>query len=409
MKFYGLSIAAGTATWTLSAADDDARRLFDALIVGDSTNMSRDAMAADASPTTTGKSGKQGGKSVKPTMECPAGTRKMVKEKYRGKITGYQNREFYNALGTIRSNSLGLTPNPTVTIGSITSGKLYRVDAFQDEENGNPAIPDEEPIGTFIIDTAPIKDFFDADERTQYGDFTFAHSTITVCEIVELFGGCSTFIKAGDWSIPGRFGPETFDLVTYLGGAASGVGAAGYNLVERSGYIDARYNYNDKSGTFSGYGDPNGEFPAEVPIPGTPDFFPPGFMFSGQVLAGFEYQAAHGYCEPNFDGATCGQRGDFMNPCGDDCTLEFAEVTRQSRDFEVTSFALTYEEIDSFLDIAAFSPVILPVESRPGGERPFPIDTNLPPLPADEKERSTAIRKYLEDRYAGRDYQCVKA
>ena len=99
MKFSGLSIAA--ATWTVSAADrssfnlrrdaDDARRLN--ALVDDLTSMS---MAADASrlasdgtgPPT--KSGKQGGKSGKATMECPAGTRKLVKEKYRGKITGYQ-------------------------------------------------------------------------------------------------------------------------------------------------------------------------------------------------------------------------------------------------------------------------------------------------------------------------------
>ena len=54
------------------------------------------SMAADASrlasdgtgPPT--KSGKQGGKSGKATMECPAGMRKLIKEKYRGKITGYQ-------------------------------------------------------------------------------------------------------------------------------------------------------------------------------------------------------------------------------------------------------------------------------------------------------------------------------
>jgi len=407
MKFSLLTIAAATWTVAVSAADqssfnlrhDDAQRLLDSLAVDDSKSMSMAAIAADASPTS--KSGKQGGKSGK-MMDCPAGTRKLVKEKYRGKITGYQNRVFYNTVG----NSFeGAPPNssfplPLITVGSITSGKLYRVDAFRDEENGNPAIPDEEPIGTFIIDTASIKDYVDDDDR-RYGDYTVNHSKITICEHVELFGGCSTFIQGGDWAIPSiDFAPETLDLVTYLGAGASGVGAAGYNLVDRKAYVDARYNYNDQNGTFPGYGIDSG----------TGDE-----IFTGQELSGFEFVAAHGYCQPKpgFDGANCTRIDGFCgekcppNPCGDNCTREFAEVTRQSRDFEVTSFALTSKEIESFLDMAAFSPIIFPVEAKPGVQR-FPIDGNIPEIP-DREERSTAIDKYLEDRYAEREYQCVEA
>ncbi|EJK64738.1 hypothetical protein THAOC_14497, partial [Thalassiosira oceanica] len=155
MKFSLLTIAAATWTVAVSAADqssfnlrhDDAQRLLDSLAVDDSKSMSMAAMAADASPTS--KSGKQGGKSGK-MMDCPAGTRKLVKEKYRGKITGYQNRVFYKTVGNHSFEGAPENspfPLPLITVGSITSGKLYRVDAFRDEENGNPAIPDEEPIG----------------------------------------------------------------------------------------------------------------------------------------------------------------------------------------------------------------------------------------------------------------------
>jgi len=269
---------------------------------------------------------------------------------------------------------------------------------------------------TFIIDTATIKDYVD-DKGRRYGDYTMNHSKITICEHAELFGGCSTFIQGGDWAIPEVYGrPETLDLVTYLGAGASGVGAAGYNLVERKAYVDARYNYNDKSGTFAGYGDPNGYYPQGNPFGIPPDGIKnsPDTVYDGQDLSGAEYQAAHGYCEPDFEGATCTRidglcgEGCVPNPCGDQCTLEFAEIKRQSRDFEVTAFALTSNEIDSFLAMAAFSPAIFPVEANPGVQR-FPIGDHYPEIPADQEERSAAIDKYLEDRYTGREYQCVKA